>query len=90
MEQNPIGKQLLEFNKALFDQSFTTLSSLQSQNERICLNYLEKLPWLTETGKKVAIQYISGCKKYMEDMKNMADENFKKAHEYFVPADKKQ
>ena len=90
MEHKQIGRQLLEFNKAIFDQTFSSISKLQSQNEIIFFNFLDKLPGVPEEGKRAVSQYITVYKRNMEDVKAMADANFKKANEYFVPADKKQ
>jgi len=87
MEQNQICKQMMEFNKTIFDNTFSYMATLQSLNEKIALNFLEKLPWIPEEGKKAFSQSLAANKKRQEDFKAKANDNYKKVAEHFLPAE---
>lgn len=84
MEQSQIGGRMLEFGKTVFDNTFTYMSTVQAQNEKIALRFLEKLPWIPEEGKKVFSQYFDTYKKLQEDYKSQADQSYKNVSSYFV------
>jgi hypothetical protein len=88
MKKNQISGKMLEFGKTIFDNTFTYMSTLQAQNEKIALRFLEKLPWVPEEGEKAFSQYVISYKKMLEDYKSKADENYEKVSEYFIPAEK--
>ncbi|PKN76979.1 MAG: hypothetical protein CVU52_02415 [Deltaproteobacteria bacterium HGW-Deltaproteobacteria-10] len=90
MEKNQLGRQMMEFNKTLFDNTFNYMATLQAQNEKIATRFLDKLPWFPEEGKKAFYQSIASYKKQQEDFKIKAQENYIKVAEYFVPVQKKQ
>ena len=90
METNQIGRQMMEFNKTVFDNTFSYMATLQAQNEKIATHFLEKLFWFPEEGKKAFFQSIASYKKQQEDFKVRAQENYKKVAEYFVPVQTRQ
>ena len=53
MEQKQIVRQMMEFNKKAFDNSFSAMSELQDQTEKLMMNFLDKAEWVPEEGKKV-------------------------------------
>jgi hypothetical protein len=87
MEKNPICKQMMEFNKIIFDNTFSYMATLQNQNEKIVLHFLEKLPWIPEEGKKAFSESFAAITKKQESFKVKANDNYKKAAEYFVHAE---
>jgi hypothetical protein len=90
MDQKQTVKQMMDFNKRAFDNVFNTLSSLQDETESLVERFMEKSTFITPEGKKIFSQMADSYRKGRNDLKTMADENFRKASEYFVPADKKQ
>lgn len=90
MDQRETMKQVLDFNKKAFDNVFNTLSSLQDETESLLAGLMEKANWITPEGKKIMSQLSESYRKGRCDFKTMADENYRKASEYFVRADKKQ
>ena len=83
MDQKQIAKQMIEFNKTAFDNSFNAMTTLQDQTEKLILNFLEKAPWIPEEGKKAINTWIAGYKKGHDDFKAAADDNYRKVFEYF-------
>ena len=90
MDPKQIAKQMIEFNKTAFDNSFSAMSALQDQTEKLVLGSLDKAAWFPEEGKKVISDWIASYKKGREDMKSAADESYKKVALYFAEAAKTQ
>jgi polyhydroxyalkanoate synthesis regulator phasin len=83
MDQKQITKQMIEFNKAAFDNTFNAMIVLQDQTEKLVSRFLEKAPWFPEEGKKAINDWINTYKKGREDFKASADESYKKVADYF-------
>lgn len=90
MDQKQIMKQVLDFNQRAFNNTFTALSTLQDETESFLTRFMEKSNFITPEGKRIVQQLTDAYRKGRNDFKALADENYRKAHEYFVPADKKQ
>lgn len=52
MDQKILFKQMIDFQKATFDNSFKAMSTLQEQGEQMVSMFLEQAPWLPPEGKK--------------------------------------
>ncbi len=88
MDQNQIFKQMIDFNKATFDNSFSAMSMVQEQTEKMVGTTLEQASWLPEEGKKVIGEWVGAYKSGCEDFKKAVDDNFKKVED-FVASSKK-
>ncbi|MRR16676.1 MAG: hypothetical protein EG826_09510 [Deltaproteobacteria bacterium] len=89
MEQNLLAKQLMEFNKKAFDNSFSAMSAIQDQTESLLWGFLDKAAWFPEEGKKAMSDWIMSYKKGREDFKAAADESYQKVVESFTQPEKK-
>lgn len=90
MEQKQIARQMMEFNKTAFDNSFSAMSALQDQTEKLVLSFLNKAVWFPGEGKKAINDWVLSYKKGREDFKASADESYKKVADYFDRAEKKE
>ncbi len=90
MDQKQIAKQMMEFNKTAFDNTFNAMTVLQDQTEKLVFRFLEKAPWFPEEGKKAVNEWVNTYKKGREDFKNTADESYKKVTDYFAKAEKEE
>ncbi|MDQ1336693.1 MAG: hypothetical protein QG552_3643 [Thermodesulfobacteriota bacterium] len=88
MEQRKIAKQMIEFQKATFDNSFNAMGMLQEQAERMLNMSLEQATWLPEEGKRVVNEWIKGYKRGREDFKKLVDQNFERVEAFFAGAEK--
>ena len=88
MDQKAIFKQMVDFNKATFDNSFNPMGMVQEQAERMLNMSLEQATWLPEEGKKVIDEWIKAYKKGREDFKKIVDENFAKVEAFFAGTEK--
>ena len=78
MDQKQIAKQVMEFNKTAFDNTFNTMTTLQDNAAKLVFGFIENNPLIPENGKTSINQYLDAYKKGRDDFKNSTDENFKK------------
>ena len=87
MDQKQILKQMIEFNKTTFDNSFSALVMLQEQTEKMVNTFIQQAPWLPEDGKKVLDNWVKAYKSGRDEYKKLVDESFKKVEDFFASAD---
>ena len=88
MEPKQVAKQMIQFNKAAFDNTFSAMTVLQEQMEKMVNNYLEQSPWMPAEGKKAVTDWIKAYKGGREDFKAAVNDNYKKVEDFFAGADK--
>ncbi|MCX5851355.1 MAG: hypothetical protein NT072_04780 [Deltaproteobacteria bacterium] len=88
MEQKELLKQMIDFNKAAFDNSYNAMIMLQDQTEQMINSFLEQASWMPPEGKKTITEWSSSYRKGRESYKAVVDDNFKKVEELFGLAGK--
>jgi len=83
MEPKQIAKQMIDFNKTAFDNSFEAMVVLQDQAEKVVSSFLAQNALIPEEGKKAVNDWIKTYKKGRTDLKTAADESFKKVESVF-------
>ena len=78
-----LSKQMVDFSKTAFDNSFEAMSVIQDQTEKMVNTMMEQTAFFPEEGKKAVKDWIQTCKKGREEFKASADENFKKVEVFF-------
>jgi Spy/CpxP family protein refolding chaperone len=86
MDQKQMFKQIFDFNKAAFDNTFNAMVMLQEQTEKMANSMLDQATWLPPEGRKVISDWIDAYKKGRETYKKMVDDGFQKVQEYFSGA----
>jgi hypothetical protein len=86
MDPKQMTKQMIDFNKTAFDNTFNAMTVLQDQTEKMVGMYMEQAPWFPEEGKKLINEWVRAYKKGREDFKGAVDANYKKVEEYFAKA----
>ncbi len=86
MDQKQIAKQMVQFNKTAFDNSFNAMTMVCDQNEKMVGTFLQQATWLPAEGKKAIDDWLNSYKKGCEDFKNQVDENYQKVEEFFAGA----
>jgi hypothetical protein len=84
MEQKKIAKEMIDFNKAAFDNSFEAMTVLQDQTEKMVNAFIEQTAFFPEDGKKLIADWINTYTKGRDEFKNSADESFKKVESFFT------
>lgn len=83
MDPKQIAKQMVDFNKTAFDNSFNAMCVVQDQAEQMFNSMMEQTAFFPEEGKKLINDWIKTCKKGREEFKAAADENYKKVDMFF-------
>ena len=71
-------KQMVDFNKAAFENSFNTMLMLQEQMERMSQVYVDQATGISAQTKNAFNEWTQLYKKGLADFKAVIDENFKK------------
>ena len=83
MDNKQIAKQMIQFNKTAFDNSFNAMTMVYDQSERMLETFLNQGAWLPEEGKKAIQDWMSAYRTGCSDFKKQVDENYAKVEEYF-------
>lgn len=78
-----MAKQMIQFYKTTFDNSFNTMVMLQEQAEKLVKTFVSQAPGMGDEGKKVLDQWMGVYKKGREDFKKAMDEGYTKVDEFF-------
>ena len=88
MEPVKIAKQMIDFQKATFDNTFSAMILLQEQAEGMANTLLDQATWMPEEGKKAINNWVGAYKKGREDFKKGVDESFKRVEDFFASFEK--
>ena len=90
MDSSKIAKQMIDFQKATFDNTFSAMVLLQEQAEGMANTLLDQAAWMPAEGRNAISGWVDGFKKGREDFKKGVDENFKKVEDFFISFDKEK
>jgi polyhydroxyalkanoate synthesis regulator phasin len=88
MAPTKMAKQMIDFHKATFDNSFNAMVMLQEQAERLVKISLEQATWLPEEGKRVIDEWLKTYKKGRDDFRKLVDEHSHRVEAFFAEAEK--
>ena len=88
MDQKQIVKQMVDFNKATFENAYNAMTLVQEQAERLGQTTLEQASWLPEEGKKAMNDLVEAYRQGRENLKKNVDEARAKVEGYFDSAQK--
>jgi hypothetical protein len=76
--QTKMVKQMIEFNKAAFENAYSMMATIQDQTERMMSIYMDKTSGVPEEARKALYEWLDIYKKGCEDFKISIDEGFRK------------
>ncbi len=80
-----ITKQIIDLQKATFDNAFSAMAMLQDQAEKTTNMLLESSLWpVPEEGKRIMKEWVQAFKKGREEFKKTLDESFNKMQDFVV------
>jgi len=82
MDQKQIFRQMMDFNKGAFNNTFNALVMVQDQTETLANSMLNQATWMPEDGQKAIREWVDAFKKGREVYKQTVDEAFKKVEEF--------
>ncbi|MEW5724756.1 MAG: hypothetical protein AB1896_16710 [Thermodesulfobacteriota bacterium] len=83
MEQKEMFKQMIEFNKKAFDNTFNAMVMFQDQTERMVMTMLDQATWMPEEGKKALTEWTNAYKMGRENFQKAVEESFRKVEDFF-------
>ena len=78
---NPL-KQMIQFNKTAFDNTYNALEMTREQNENLINEFFEQSPQTPEEGKKAIQNWLSACKKSTRDLKQQMDKAYEQVETF--------
>lgn len=84
MELDTIAKQIIGFQKTVFENSWNVGNALQDSSRKVMDDYMEQFPWLSEECKKSLYESIDLNKKAQEEYKNTVYQGFEMFEELTV------
>jgi polyhydroxyalkanoate synthesis regulator phasin len=82
MEQNVFFKQMMDFQKTAFDNSFKTMETFQEQGEKMMNMFIDQSPWIPEEGKNTISELMKAYKQGCEEFKEAVDKSFSNVQDY--------
>jgi hypothetical protein len=83
MESGKFAKQMIDFYKSAFDNSFNAMVMVQEQTEKTMKTALDQATGLPAEGKKVVDDWVKAYKQGRDEFKKVVEENFKKVDDFF-------
>jgi hypothetical protein len=88
--QFTLAKQMLDFNKATFENTFGAMCLIQEQSEKMMNSFIEQAAWIPGEGEKAIADAAAMFKKGCSEFKKAVDENFSRVETYFEQAGQPQ
>jgi hypothetical protein len=86
MEHKQIAKQMIQFNKTAFDNSFSAMTMVYQQNEKMVETFLGQATWMPEEGKKAIKDWMTSYRTGCDNFKKLVDDNYSKVEAFFDKA----
>jgi hypothetical protein len=83
MDHKQIAKQMIQFNKSAFDNSFKAMSLVYEQNEKMLEAFLGQASWLPEEGRKALKEWTMSYKRGCDEFKKQVDDSYAKVESFF-------
>ncbi|MFP4347872.1 MAG: hypothetical protein ACOCWY_00150 [Thermodesulfobacteriota bacterium] len=83
MEQGKIAKQMLSYQKSLFESSFNAVCAVQDQTEQMTKTFIEQMPWMPEEGKQTLKQSMDTYKKARDNFKKSVEDGYAQLEKLF-------
>jgi hypothetical protein len=82
MKQKQVFKQMIDFNRNLFDRSFSAMVIWQDQVERATRAMREQANWVPNEAQVIMDEWVDAYKKGRDEFRKNVDGSFDKAAEY--------
>ena len=83
MVQYHMLKEMVQFNKSIFNNSYNVMEMLRDQNEKTVNSLLDQATWVPEGGKETFNNWMQLYKKGCNDFKKAVDKNYKNVENLF-------
>ncbi len=83
MDQAKFTKQMLDFNKTTFENTFNAMVLLQDQTEKMMAAFMEQATWIPGEGRKAIDDWVDSLKKGRGEFKKVMEDSFSKVEACF-------
>lgn len=83
MEQKQMFKQMIDFNRAAFENGFNAMVMMQDQAERMTSMFVDQSSVIPKESKKLVDEWLKACKKGRDELKKSVDQSFNQFQDYF-------
>ncbi len=83
MTPKSVMKQMIDFQKFTFDNSFNAMIMVQEQTEKVVASFVAQASWLPEEGKEAIDDWVKTYRQGRETLKKNVDDNYAKVESYF-------
>ena len=83
MNPSQFAKQMIDFQKTTFDNTFNSMVMLQNHTEKLANTLFEQANWIPEESSRLVTQWIEIFKKGRNDYKLAMDDIFTKIDDLF-------
>lgn len=81
MDPNRIAKQMIDFQKTAFDNTYHSMIMLQDHTEKLTNTFFEQATWIPAEGSRAITEWIEVLKKGRSDYKVAVDDAYSKMSE---------
>lgn len=85
MEMQKMAKQMISFQRSLFENSYHAMNMVFEQTEKMIGSFIKQMPMIPEENKKGMDEAFNFYKKSRDDFKKAVDDGFTKMEETFIP-----
>jgi len=76
METSKIAKQMIEYQRTLFENTYKVMTVIQDYSGNMIQGYLKQFPWMTEDSRKPLVDSFEFLKTARNDYKKAIDQGF--------------
>lgn len=76
MENKKLAKQMIDFHKTSFQNSFSTMEMFRNQAEKFLQAIIDHTPGINEEGKQVLEQWSNAYKKTVNDVQKTVNDGY--------------
>lgn len=81
METSAITKQMIGFQKTMFENTYNGMTVLQDYSQDMMKSYMQIFPWISDENRKPFENSMDFTKKVREDYKHAVEQGFEKLEE---------
>lgn len=76
MNSNSLMKQVISFQKAVFDSNYNSVTVFQDYSQSMTDGFIKQIPWVTEEQKKSLTDVFDYIRKSKEEYREAVDKGF--------------
>ncbi len=76
MDPFQMMKRIVDFNRMIFNGTFSTMTMMQNQTEKIMIAWLDQNKFFPESEKKIFYEWMENWKKNRDEFKEKIDQGY--------------